>query len=343
MSARLGIGPLLLVATFAALALSPGGAAAQAKTGTTMGQFLAIEPSARVTGLGNAGASLDDGLDAGYYNPAAVAKVERGALLFAHSDWLADIRYDYVAGAVPMGHWGNVYATLTSLGSGDLDVRTVAQPQGTGEKFSVSDLALGLGYAKAITDRFSVGVQLNYVQETIWHSSISSATVSLGTLYQWSDRGLSIGASLTNFGTLGSYDGRDLRILYDQDPSQFGDNSQLPADKFTDQFPVPIQFRVGLGMPYVIPRVGRFRFALDAMHPNDNTESVSAGTEFVYHDFVALRLGYQNLFLQDSEVGLTAGGGLQGDLGDHPYHLDYAWADHHRLGGTQRLSLGVSF
>ena len=55
-----------------------------------------------------------------------------------------------------------------------------SQPLGTGERFTVSDIAVGLGYAIEITDRFTVGGQVTFVQETIWHSSASTMTLELG-------------------------------------------------------------------------------------------------------------------------------------------------------------------
>ena len=58
---------------------------------------------------------------------------------------------------------------------------------------------------------------------------------------------------------------------------------------------------------------------------------------------VALRGGYQNLFLNESEVGLTLGAGLTGALEASRFQFDYAWAEHGRLGSTQRFSLGVTF
>ena len=61
-------------------------------------------------------------------------------------------------------------ATVTSLRSGDMAVRTVEQPLGTGEQFSVNDIALGVGYGLQITDRVSAGLQINLAQETIWQS-----------------------------------------------------------------------------------------------------------------------------------------------------------------------------
>ncbi len=42
----------------------------------------------------------------------------------------------------------------------EMMVRTVESPEGTGEKFSVSNVAIGLAYAKRLTDKFSFGVNL---------------------------------------------------------------------------------------------------------------------------------------------------------------------------------------
>ncbi len=67
------------------------------------------------------------------------------------------------------------------------------------------------------------------------------------------------------------------------------------------------------------------------------------GAEWSLKDMLALRAGYQNLFLEDSEVGLTAGFGVKGRVTDYRYHLDYAWADQGRLQDSHRVSVGVSF
>jgi hypothetical protein len=315
----------------------------QSKTGTTIGDFLLIEPSARIAAMGNAGAAVDLGLDAVYYNPAAIASQGGLAVEFDHSAWFAGITYDHIVGAMPLGKWGNGYAAVTALNSGNIDVRTVSQPLGTGERYKVSDIAIGLGYGKEITDRFSAGVQVTFVQETIWNTSLATGTVSIGTMFKVSDHGLHLGASLSNFGTQGRYDGRDLSVTFDEDPTRFGDNGQLPATQFTDAFSVPILFRVGLGLPWRINNAAELNLALDAFHPNDNSESVSAGAEFAYRKQFAIRCGYQNAFQQDSEVGLTAGGGVQGKLDVYAYRLDYGWADQGRLGSTHRFSVGLTF
>jgi long-subunit fatty acid transport protein len=332
-----------MLAALAAVALIPGPALAQSKTGTSMGQFLLIEPSARIAAMGNAGVAMAQGLDGVFYNPAAIAGASRYAVTFTHAAWIADIRYDYAAGAVPVGDWGSLYASVTSLNSGEIAVRTVTQPLGTGERYSVTNVALALGYGRQITDRFSAGAQVTYAQETIWQSSAGMMTVSVGTAYRVSARGLHIGASLAHFGTQAGYDGRDLRVTYDQDPDRYGDNSALPAEIFTGDFPVPVLFRLGGGVPVRLGEDMRLVLEADAFHPSDNAESVSLGTELSFRQRLAVRLGYQNLFLRDSEVGLAAGAGVQGALEGLHYQMDYAWADHGRLGGTHRLTAGFAF
>ncbi len=325
----------------ALFACAPAGA--QSNTGTSLGSFLLIEPDARIAGMGNAGAASRAGLQSVYYNPAGIGLLSSYGVEFTHSDWLAGISYQYAAVAVPVGRFGSLYGSVTSLNSGDIDVRTVDQPLGTGEKFSASDLAVCLGYGRMISDRFSAGFQVSYIQETIWHSSAGTAALSVGTLYQLSDDGLRIGASLENFGARAGFSGRDLRIVYDPDPSKHGDNSQLPGEVFADKFPIPVLFRVGLGMPFKLSTDLAMDCEVDAFHPSENTESMSMGAELTLKKALSIRAGYQNLFQKDSEEGLTAGAGFKGSSEDIHYHVEYAWADHGRLDHTSRFTLGVTF
>jgi hypothetical protein len=224
-----------------------------------------------------------------------------------------------------------------------MDVCTVTQPLGTGERFTVEDVGLGLGYGRQISQRFSAGIQLSYLQETIWHSSMSAFAVNVGTLFRVATNGLHIGASISNFGTTAAFDGRDLRMVYDNDPSRYGDNSQLPGQRVTDAFAVPTLFRVGVGFPVKLDDESTVRFAIDAFHPSDNSESMSLGAEWSLKNTLALRAGYQNLFQQDAEEGATLGVGVRGEWSEYHYGVDFAWADEGRLGSTQRITLNASF
>ncbi len=339
---RLGKRWLSLALLFAA-ALAASQARAQSKTGTTFGAFTLIEPDARLAGMGNAGSGAGEGLAGAFHNPGAVAGLAQHALEFVHADWFAGIRYDWIAYAQPVGRFGDLYATFTSLNSGDMPVRTVIQPLGTGELFSVSDMALSLGLAHRFSLRFAAAAQVNYLEETIFHTSAGTVTFSGGTLYRMSADGLRIGASLANFGTRAAFSGNDLQIAYDNVGGQNGDNPALPGARDTDPFSVPITFRVGVAQPFAVAHDARLLLAADAVHPSDNTESLSLGAELTFRDAMGLRVGYQSMFLQDSEVGLTAGAGFHGTLDGLRFHVDYAWADQGRLEDTHRFSFGLLF
>ena len=329
---------ILMLASFAATSV-----VAQSKTGTTIGQFLLIEPSARIAGMGNAGVTNYDEIESAYYNAAAIGHFQGFGVQFTHSAWIADITYDYAALGMSFGDLGNFLVTVTALNSGDIDVTTIQQEHGTGERYTVSDVAIGLGYGRQISEHFSVGIGGTFMQETIWHSSLKAFAFNIGTIYRISPEGLHIGASLSNFGTKAGYDGTDLRISYDQNASLHGDNPNIPGEIRTDQFSLPGMLRVGVGLPVKIGEDNRIHVEVDAFHPSDNTESISMGAEWSFKKMFFLRAGYQNLFQQDSEVGLTLGAGLQYEMSDFTVSLDYGWADQGRLTQSHRFTLGVAF
>jgi hypothetical protein len=316
----------------------------QSKAGTTIGQFLKIEPSARIVALGNAGASMSEEISAIFYNPASLGRLRGSDVQFTFNRWLADITYNYMAAGLHIEDVGTFALVGTLLNSGEIDVRTVGQPLGTGERYTVINLALGVGYGLMLTDRVSAGVQFNYINETIWHSSMNTFGMNFGVQYQVAEGGLTIGASLSNFGTKGSFDGRDLYLNYDFDPDKYGDNDQLPASLRTDEFSLPTIFRAGISYTLRFTDDYKLLVAVDAMHPNDNAESINFGGELNILNYVMLRGGYRNMFLPDIEGGLVVGGGFRTDIGDsYNIRFDYAFADYGRLAEAHRLTLSIGF
>jgi len=83
---------------------------------------------------------------------------------------------------------------------------------------------------------------------------------------------------------------------------------------------------------------------VDALHPNDDVESVNAGGEYWFHKMVALRAGYKSLFARDSEEGLCFGAGLNYKLmGYTTLMIDYAYEDFGVLKEVQLFTLGLAF
>lgn len=334
--ARCSLFALLLLAAAAQVS-------AQSNVGTTTGQFLGIGPSARNAAMGNAGSASTFGIESVYFNPASLGALNDVGVEFSHGFWFADIGFDYAALALPLRGWGTVFGSVMHLDSGEIDVRTVDQPLGTGERYSVTNTALSVGFGRRITSRFLTGGKITIAEEKIWNSSNRFVVFSVGTTYRLSDRGLQLGSSLSNLGTRASFSGRDTAILYDANPDTHGDNSTLPANQFMGEFPVPSIFRIGLSLPVETSERSALLLLLDAQHPSDNTESVNIGTEWTYRGIMALRAGYQQLFQDESALGWTLGFGIWPRLGDTNAHFDYGWADHDLLGQTHHATIVLDF
>lgn len=337
---------LLVIALFAA------GAHAQVdntqtitKTGTTVAQFLKIGVDARGAAMGGAFAAMEGDLSAMHWNPAGLGHHQGIGVMFAHNQWLADMNFHFAAVAFDIQGLGVMGLSVTSLGVPDDFVRTVEKPEGTGELFNANDLALGLSFARRLTDRFSIGGTAKYIRQNIWHMNASAVAVDIGALFTTPFNNVRLGASITNFGSDMRLDGRDIRFSNDPDPNNQGNVEFVNALYETERFPLPLGFRVGIATELIQNDNMRVTVGVDALHPNDNAESMNAGAEVVLNEMFFLRGGYSALFRSQSEEGLTLGGGLHYRLWGSStlLKIDYAYADFGLLETVQRFSLGVTF
>jgi hypothetical protein len=209
-----------------------------------------------------------------------------------------------------------------------------------GAQFLANSLALGVSYAFNFTDHFSLGFTGKYVREQIWHEKAATVALDLGTLFRTPFPGFTIGMSISNMGKDLSMEGRDLLISHDPDPDQQGNNSTLPAYLYTDSFPLPLNFRVGVSQRWRLDRRNRLLLAVDALHPIDNNESLNLGGEYAFKEAFFLRGGWHNLFLPHREGGATLGAGLLVPLaGNLQLRVDYVWENHGRLANTHKYAL----
>ena len=314
-----------------------------AKVGTTAAQFLKIGVGARAVGMGGAQVGVTGDISAIYWNPAALSRMNISSeLMFNHVSWLADINYDFAAGVIPIGELGTFGLSVTSLRVPEEIVRTVDFPEGDGRRWDANSIAFGLSYARNLTDRFSIGFNAKFIREAVWSESASGFAIDVGTLYLTEIPGLSIGAGIYNFGTQMRLDGRDLQFNYDPDNNIGSGPNNVPSELKTEEFDIPLTFRFGLAWAlYPVDDI-RTTFAVDATHPNDNTEYVSSGVEVSWREIVFGRVGYKSLFLRDSEQGLTWGMGVHYGIPNvATVKLDYGFADYGRLKNVQYFELGI--
>ncbi len=314
------------------------------KVGTTAAPFLEIEVGPRAIGMGGAFVAIANDVSAIYWNPAGLSRISKIEATLFHTNWLVGTNFDFVGVVIPMGNMGSIAINVTSFSTDEMEVRTVQKPEGTGENFSVGDLSAGLSYSKNLTDKFSIGVNAKYISQRIWHMKAKGYAFDIGTLFRTRFNGMMIGMSISNFGSSLKLEGKDVFVNYDEAPQFGGSNDRIPAFKLTENFPLPLLFRVGLAMDILKSNKNQLTIAVDAAHPNDNTEYINLGIEYIFRNQVALRVGYKNLFTLDTEEGFTAGVGTKLKLvGGVVLKIDYAYQDFGRLENAQRFSLGFEF
>ena len=308
--------------------------------------FLKIDVSARNAAMAGTQAGITGDIGSMFANPAGLAQVRGVGVMASVNNWLADINH-YGAGAaygspslgtfgvsVVTMDYGEIRRTVPALVTDPISDRNQGYiDQGT---FGVSEMAVGVAYARQITGQFYVGGHVRYARQDLGNVVIfnertgentnaenvaSNIVLDIGTLYYPGFRDLRFGVSLRNFSNQSDY--------YDQ------------------RFELPLTFDFGAAMdllsvtnPDYENNTSSLTLALDWLHPRDYSERLNAGLEYGFMDTVFLRSGYR--FNSDVE-GFTAGLGVDTELGDLGLQADYAYgATNNFFGAIHRVTLGLS-
>lgn len=316
----------------------------QSKVGTTALPFLGISVGPRATAMGSAFAGVATDATALYYNPGGIAQLSSSQFMIAHTEWLVGTNFNWLGFVFKMDPNNAIGISFTQLDYGEEPVTTVLQPEGTGERWGASDIAIAFTYARSLTDRFSIGGNIKYVQQKILNESANAFAVDVGLLFVTQFNDMKLGMSISNFGTDIQLAGKDLLQRVDMDPETLGDNETNVANLKTENWTLPLFFRVGLSMDVLKTRYSQLTLAVDALRPSDNTEILNVGGEFVFNNMFFLRGGYKSLFRDNSEEGLTVGAGVNFSFGSNvAWGLDYCFMDFGLFETIHMIGVKISF
>ena len=311
---------------------------------TTAASFLDIGIGARSLSMGGAFVAIADDPTALYWNPAGIVSIESPMAHFYHSPWIVDVQFNHSAVVVPLDRSSSFGFFITSVTMDEMQVRTVKSPQGTGEYFSVSNVALAGSYARRLTDRFSFGVNMKFIQEKIWHMNAGGLAVDLGSLFVTKNSGLRIGMSVSNFGGKISMDGYDTEVDYDVDETMYGNNDKIDASLNSMDWPLPLVFRAGVSKDVVQLDIHKLTLAADAIHPNNNVEYINLGFEYILRNMISIRGGQAFYGMDKSKQGLTFGVGLNYQIPRGPIiNFDYVYRDIGVFDNIPGYSLNIIF
>lgn len=309
--------------------------------GSTAASFLEIGVGARATALGNAFTAISDDLSSIFWNPAGLAWIGSLKIGFNHADWLADTDFDNVSLVIPINKKSAVGLYFTYLNYvQNQKVRTISQPEGTGEYYGASDFTIGTAYSGRLGERFSFGITGKYIRQEIWHEVANGYALDIGINYKTKYDGLSLGSSILNFGSEMKLDGRDLTRAFDADQLNYS-NDKLNVLLTTDSFPLPLIIRSGVSYSKSFSSQSSILFLLDLLHPSNDSESINIGIEYTLFDLLSFRTGFHSLFNSKSISGETFGIGIKSSKNFIlPIDLDYSFSDWGILQMVHRFSIG---
>lgn len=314
------------------------------KKGTNAAQFLKIGVGARASAMGESYVAEANDASALFWNPAGLASISSNEVMLVRTNWIADITYDFAAFVVPFADLGTFGMYYQGLNMDDMKVRTEYAPEGTGEFFSASSFAIGLSYARKMTEKFAFGVGIKFLREQIWHESASSIAIDVGINYSTSIENLRLGMAITNYGGKMQMDGKDLLTFVDPDPNLDGNNENVISRLNTEEYDIPISFRIGFAYDPVKTDFHRITTTIDGVTPNDYNEHINVGMEYGFREMVFLRSGYKGIGLSNSEVGFSGGGGINYSIDSNlGLVVDYAYVDFGRFDNVQRFSIKFVF
>jgi hypothetical protein len=336
--------------------LSPLLANGPNRVGTTTANFLEIGYGAAATAMGDAYVSAANDISAVYWNPAGLAFMEQNEALFMIQPWVLDINTSFLAAGVPVSGIGTFALNIIHVGYGDMEVTTLSRPEGTGEIFDANEFALSASFARAITSEFAFGATVKYISSQIWHMTGTALAFDLGVqiksgFFSPTENvrdGLNIGMSISNYGSKLQYDGIDLINPIDILPDENGNYRDVPGQFRLSSWELPLIFRVGVSLKPIVLDNQSLLVSIDALHPNNNTESLNLGVQYQISmagfGKLFVRGGYKALFMEESEYGTTFGAGFTMNLlKNTSIKCDYAYRSMGILGSVNSFGLGLGF
>ncbi|MCL6493154.1 MAG: PorV/PorQ family protein [Ignavibacterium sp.] len=303
-------------------------------------KFLSVSLDPRAAALSDAMTTVQNNSASMLYNPSAMAEMERLVdYSFGTTRWIADINYIHGTAALNLfdGQYGVLGLSLVAVDYGEFNGTIVANNDdgyidvGT---YKPTAIALGVGYAKALSQKFSVGGNVRFVRQ-----SMGTAVVTLdangtavtkehkaevlsfdfGMLYHTGFKSLDFGMSIRNFS-------KEIKYI-------------------DESFQLPLTFKIGLSMNLMdLTEIDRgmhsLLLAVDAAHPRDYPEQVSIGMEYTFLNTFSIRGGYT---FPTDEQEFSAGVGFKQELSDVNFSIDYSYTPFGIFDNVHRVSINIGY
>ncbi|RPI05788.1 MAG: PorV/PorQ family protein [Ignavibacteriae bacterium] len=302
------------------------------------GEFLSIGVGGRALGLGGAYSALANDASAGYWNPAALGRINYPEAMVMHDERFGSLlNYDFGAVAYPSSANATFGVSVMRLGvDGIPDTRNAWEDRNNNGLFdsgdyinpdkivyfNSADWAVYFTYAQRSSSSLMVGFNLKILRRTMAEFSATGVGFDVGILYAPSDRWFLAANAQDITTTLVAWSSGTNELI--------SPTLKLGTTYFIDLFGGRFAPTADVDV-----RFENRRFASVA-HLGPVSVDPHVGLEFDFKSSVALRVGYNDV----KQITLGAGIHLR------KLDIDYSFAQFNKendLGDTHRISLRVIF
>lgn len=320
------------------------------RLGTAAAMELLIPVGARDMAMNGSGIATSKGVDAIFWNPGGLGRMQGGAEgMFSSMRYIASINVNYGAVALNFGGFGMLGLSVKAIDYGDIPLTTVDDPEGiAGRSFSPSFIAVGVTYARAFTDAITAGANLKIISQDMHRVTGSGFALDAGIQYHGvaGFNGLMFGVALKNLGPQVSYDGPGLLRLADPE------EGRRPAQFFKSQaasWELPSSVEMGLAYSGNVNE--QFSYSVNGTFANNNLtlDAYKFGGEVVYgmqNVEIAGRAGIEMLQKDDFDeqiFGPAFGFGLNYVTPGVDITVDYAYRSVDFFDNNSMFSLKLGF
>lgn len=255
---------------------------------------LLMNPWARSAGLHTMNTGSIAGVESMRLNIAGLSRINKTEVALGFTSYLrgTGLTLQSLGLSQKVGKHGAFGVSLMSVGFGDIDITTVATPEGTGATYSPSFFHLGLGYAHTFDNKVSVGVLLRAVSESTANVKASGFAIDAGVQYFAGDMDeFKFGIALRNVGSPMKFEGEGLgRKL--PNPDSRTEYNLLYSNK-ASKFEMPSVLNIGASYDFLPSANTRITILGNFTSNAFSRDDVGGGAEIAYKKLITLRGAYK--------------------------------------------------
>ncbi|NOQ71579.1 MAG: PorV/PorQ family protein [Crocinitomix sp.] len=189
------------------------------RVGSAGATELLINPWARSAAWGDAGVACANGIDAVFTNIAGLAFTDKTQIRFDRTNWLggAGININSAGFAQRISESSVISVTVMAMTFGDIDITTVALPEGGIGSFSPTYSNFNVGYAREFSNSIYGGINFKVISESIADLKGTGVAIDAGIRYVTGEEDqMKFGIALKNIGPTMSFngDGLGIQVMY---------------------------------------------------------------------------------------------------------------------------------